>query len=291
MRLVLPIALLMLAATGAASAQSLLVQQCAAFGEAQYRKVDPSIERIAAIDFPAPVLERFTASAGSQAVAGALTLRGRLSYRNRPGLETQFVCLLDAAERPVFFYALPVMATRNAPTPFGRGAAPPPAPAWAGGVLVRSRGDGGAMEVRGSRRPGGPPEGVVSVATTVRMRPGCPGRWTAAAVACLALGLFPGTAHAVPAREFYTACAELTGGVKPLFTLPTGLLMGLGRLMDAVGDLTGEEPLFTTEMAQQGSLKFRIKNDKAVRELGYTTRPWRESLEDSHAWYAGRGMI
>ncbi|MBX9945179.1 MAG: hypothetical protein K2Y40_13935 [Reyranella sp.] len=131
MRLVLPIALLMLAATGAASAQSLLVQQCAAFGEAQYRKVDPSIERIAAIDFPAPVLERFTASAGSQAVAGALTLRGRLSYRNRPGLETQFVCLLDAAERPVFFYALPVMATRNAPTPFGRGTASPPVPTMA----------------------------------------------------------------------------------------------------------------------------------------------------------------
>lgn len=99
------------------------------------------------------------------------------------------------------------------------------------------------------------------------------------------------SAHTVPAREFYAACAELTGGVKPLFTLPTGVLMGLGRLMDALGDLTGEEPLFTTEMAQQGSLKFHIRHDKAARELGYTTRPWRESLEDSHAWYAGRGMI
>lgn len=53
--------------------------------------------------------------------------------------------------------------------------------------------------MRGSRRPGGPPEGVVSVATTVRVRPGGLGRWTAAAVACLALGLLPGTAHAVPA--------------------------------------------------------------------------------------------
>ncbi len=99
------------------------------------------------------------------------------------------------------------------------------------------------------------------------------------------------TAHAVPAREFYAACAELTGGMKPFFTLPTGVLLGLGRLMDAVGDLTGEEPLFTTEMAQQGSLKFRIRNDKAVRELGYTTRPWRDSLEDAHAWYHERGMI
>ena len=112
----------MLAALPAAG-QTKLAQQCAAFGEAQYRKLSPSVDRVTALDFPPPALERVDAKAGSQAVAAALTLRGRLTYRNGPPFETQFVCLLDAAQRPLFFYALPTLATRGAPTPVTRGGA------------------------------------------------------------------------------------------------------------------------------------------------------------------------
>ena len=49
-----------------------------------------------ALDFPPPALERVDAKAGSQAIAAALTLRGRLTYRSGSPFETQFVCLLDA---------------------------------------------------------------------------------------------------------------------------------------------------------------------------------------------------
>ena len=118
--LVLPLLVLALPAAG----QTKLAQQCAAFGEAQYRKLSPSVDRVMALDFPPPALERVDAKAGSQAVAAALTLRGRLTYRNGPPFETQFVCLLDAAQRPLFFYALPTLATRSAPTPVTRGGAP-----------------------------------------------------------------------------------------------------------------------------------------------------------------------
>jgi uncharacterized membrane protein len=128
MRLPLLLALSIVAPALPAAAQTNLAQLCTGFGEVQYRKLDPSVERIAAIDFPAPALERFEAKAGSQAVAAAMTLRGRLIYRNRPGLETQFVCLLDSANRPIFFYALPVLASRTAPTPLARGGAPAPPP-------------------------------------------------------------------------------------------------------------------------------------------------------------------
>ncbi|WP_395712772.1 hypothetical protein [Reyranella sp.] len=109
-----------------ALAQSDLAQQCAAFGQGQYRQLDPSVDRVTAMDFPPPALERFNGQAGSQPVAAALTLRGRLTYRNRSPLETQFVCLLDRSERPLFFYALPALVTRAAPTPpVGRGAPVP----------------------------------------------------------------------------------------------------------------------------------------------------------------------
>ncbi|HZX87667.1 MAG TPA: hypothetical protein VFF19_29115, partial [Reyranella sp.] len=79
-----------------AAGQTQLAQQCAAFGEAQYRKLSPSIDRITALDFPPPALERVEAKAGSQAVNAALTLRGKLTFRNGPPFETHFVCLLDA---------------------------------------------------------------------------------------------------------------------------------------------------------------------------------------------------
>ena len=126
--IVLPILLVLLCSVAApAFARSDLAQQCAAFGESRYRQLDPSVERVTPVDFPPPALERFDGRAGSQPVAAALTLRGRLTYRNRSPFETQFVCLLDGGERPVFFYALPALAARAAPTPpVGRGGAPVP---------------------------------------------------------------------------------------------------------------------------------------------------------------------
>jgi len=132
MRRVLPLSLLVLVAALPAAAQTPLARQCAAFGEAQYRGLDSSVDRVLALDFPAPVLERLGVSAGAQSVAAALTLRGRLTYRKRPAVETQFVCLLDGSDKPIFFYALPAPTVRGAPTPLARGpAAAPPQPTGA----------------------------------------------------------------------------------------------------------------------------------------------------------------
>jgi dihydroflavonol-4-reductase len=30
---------------------------------------------------------------------------------------------------------------------------------------------------------------------------------------------------------------------------------------------------------------------KAKAELGYTARPWREAVQDAHAWFAGSGYL
>lgn len=117
-------------AASPAFAQGTLAQACAQFGEVQYRRLDATVERIVPSQFPAPALEKVDGKAGSQPIASALTLRGRLTFRNRPALETQFVCLLDQGDKPVFFYALPVLAQRLAPTPLARpGSIAPSAPA------------------------------------------------------------------------------------------------------------------------------------------------------------------
>jgi uncharacterized membrane protein len=151
----LQVAIFILAVFGAAPAvaQGTLAQTCATFGEVQYRKLDPTVERILPSQFPTPAIERFDGKAGSQAVAAALTIRGRLSFRNRPAVDTQFVCLLDAADKPLFFYALPVLATRSSPTPIGKGATPslalPPSGAPRAVVVERTLLPPGAIRLRG----------------------------------------------------------------------------------------------------------------------------------------------
>jgi hypothetical protein len=119
---------LVLGSALSAAAQSRLAQQCAAFGETQYRKLSASIDRVTALDFPPPALERVDARVGAQPIAAALTLRGRLTYRSGAPFETQFVCLLDTSQRPLFFYALPELVARAAPTPVTRGGMPVPVP-------------------------------------------------------------------------------------------------------------------------------------------------------------------
>jgi len=115
-------------------------QACASFGQAQYRALDPSVDQVTALDGAMPAVERFDGKVGAQAVTAALTLRGRISWKNRPPFETTFVCLLDAADRPLFFYAVPGLATRSAaPTPIPRGptagTAPGPTPSLAAPLL------------------------------------------------------------------------------------------------------------------------------------------------------------
>ena len=128
--------LFLLVASLPAAGQTQLAQQCAAFGQTQYRKLDPSVEQVSAMEFPPPALERLDSKLANQAVAAALTLRGKLTYRNRAPFETQFVCLLDASERPLFFYALPALAARAAPTPITRGGpTQPPVPQLSQPVL------------------------------------------------------------------------------------------------------------------------------------------------------------
>ncbi len=95
----------------------------------------------------------------------------------------------------------------------------------------------------------------------------------------------------VTTREFFTQCAELTGGRKPLFTAPPKVLPLVGRVLDAVSEFTGEPPVLSTEMALQSTFKFKVNSDKARHELGYTTRPFKESLRDTYQWYHERGMI
>lgn len=92
-------------------------------------------------------------------------------------------------------------------------------------------------------------------------------------------------------RDLFALMAAEAGGRAPLATLPAGLVIGMGRALDAVGTLRGRAPLLTEEMALQSTLRVVVSSAKAEREIGYRSRPARESIRDSAAWYRERGAL
>ena len=200
---------------------------CAAFGQAQYRALDPAVEQVTALDGAVPAVERFDGRVGAQAVAAALTLRGRISWKNRAPFETTFVCLLDAADRPLFFYAMPGPATRSAaPTPIPRGptagTAPSPTPSLAAPLLPLANARPPAATpspfapVPAARPPtaarSGPPPGAIRLRGLLRE---IAGRLSFTPCDGAPMALEDRT----PGRELTRALADLTGGQegRPMF--------------------------------------------------------------------------
>lgn len=95
----------------------------------------------------------------------------------------------------------------------------------------------------------------------------------------------------MPIREFFAMCGDITGGMKPLFNVPKELLLGAGKLMEAIGDLTGKEPFLTKDMATEASWSSAPQSAKAEKELGYHSRPVSESLADTYSWYQEKGLL
>lgn len=94
-----------------------------------------------------------------------------------------------------------------------------------------------------------------------------------------------------PAREVLALICEAVGGRPPRFTLPDGAVRALSRGMEAWAALTDRAPLLSREMAEQSLFRVRVKSARAERELGYRSRPARESVADQVAWYRSVGWL
>ncbi|MBK7585984.1 MAG: NAD-dependent epimerase/dehydratase family protein [Myxococcales bacterium] len=95
----------------------------------------------------------------------------------------------------------------------------------------------------------------------------------------------------VTVRQLFSAVGQALGRSRPTFTLPDTLIVGLGRSLDVVSDLTGRPPLLSREMAVQSAFRVRLSSAKAKAELGYQSRPLAQSLADAVAWYRETGAL
>ena len=92
-------------------------------------------------------------------------------------------------------------------------------------------------------------------------------------------------------RDFCKLLNE-ESGCKPIKQfLPLGLAYKLAALMEKMAAKSGKQPLMTTFSVYNLARNNTFDYSKAERELGYTTRPYVETIRDEIAWLKENGHI
>ncbi len=83
--------------------------------------------------------------------------------------------------------------------------------------------------------------------------------------------------------------AEVTGGAPPLLRPPRPILYVAGLTGDLLGLVTGREPEVNSAAIAMAALAKHYSSRRAEEELGYRTRPFRETVADAWDWFCGHG--
>ena len=92
-------------------------------------------------------------------------------------------------------------------------------------------------------------------------------------------------------RDFLLTIEEITGIKAPSFKIPTWLARTVGTLAIPYYWLTKRKPLFTAYSVDVLASNSLVSSDKARGELGYSTRPIKESISDAINWFKENGLI
>lgn len=97
--------------------------------------------------------------------------------------------------------------------------------------------------------------------------------------------------EAIPFKEFSKLIAEESGCKKVGFFLPGRVAYILAGIMEKRAAKNGSKPMMTTYAVWNLMRNNVFDSGKAVRELGYHTRPYRETVHDEILWMKSAGLI
>ena len=75
------------------------------------------------------------------------------------------------------------------------------------------------------------------------------------------------------------------------FYLPLGLAKKIARILEKKAAKSGKKPLMTTFSVYNLERNNTFDYSKAQRELGYTTRPYQETIHDEVQWLIEKGLV
>ena len=95
----------------------------------------------------------------------------------------------------------------------------------------------------------------------------------------------------VTLREMCEMLCRECDAKKIRFYLPLGLADKIARMLEKRAARTGRKPLMTTFSVYNLARNNAFDYSKAQRELGYTTRPYQETIHDEVQWMIAEGLI
>jgi dihydroflavonol-4-reductase len=93
-------------------------------------------------------------------------------------------------------------------------------------------------------------------------------------------------------RAFLQTLAACSGLPMPRLRLPRGLALAAGVASDAIeARLLRREPHVPLEAARMSATRMIFTDERARAEIGHTSRPAREAIEESARWFADNGYV
>jgi len=92
-------------------------------------------------------------------------------------------------------------------------------------------------------------------------------------------------------RDMLAEIARVVGRKPPRVRLPIAPLYPLAFVAEGVGLITGREPFLTLDGLRMARHHMFFNDAKARRELGYSTRPYREGIADAITWFRRHGYL
>ena len=92
-------------------------------------------------------------------------------------------------------------------------------------------------------------------------------------------------------REVIGTIAEIVGGIKPLFRLPTSIVKIVATASEFIANVLQRRPWVTRELLAGSNLSYHLSCSKAQSELGYTFTPFREAVQKTFTWYREHGLL
>ena len=92
-------------------------------------------------------------------------------------------------------------------------------------------------------------------------------------------------------REILIEIAQLVGRKPPSVRLPSGVVMPIAYVAEAVARVTGRSTRITVEGVRMARKRMFFSSAKAARELGYQWRPPTQAFADAIGWFRHEGLL
>ena len=92
-------------------------------------------------------------------------------------------------------------------------------------------------------------------------------------------------------REIITTIAEVVGGIKPMFRMPSAAVTALAFAAETIGSALNRKPWVTRELFAGSRFRYHFSCKKAESELGYTFIPFRQAVLKTFEWYKSQGLL